>query len=283
MYQELDEWIEVVLSPQQCQLVRDTFEAMVSISDYSIDEIAINIANDIDRTETSVLVNRLYSDLARYPEELLAQYGIFLNIDVIEQSTLPVVLSLMQTVSFMASWDEPSELLHILDSSTEHREALSEITEVITGTDAESVLEVLLRVEDSLILALTVELKRIARVNELLNGESINEDLMSVEILELIKLLPKNSPVTQWVNMVGTTNIKWQHLDTVKETLAEQPPSNEIVLSWYVLARMGGYTSVKDIKTLITITLELLRPEDINYHMSFSKLFDSTTLGIKNV
>lgn len=281
MHTELKEWLVTVVPPRRVELVEEAFIAMVSLSDHQLDEIALNLVNDIDSEDTFVMLNRLNSDLIRYPEEVLAMYGIFLDIEACTQETLPQIVAIMQTVLAIDVWDETEELLGLYDEFDSTKEIFAEMCQVVTGAQPEDILPLLLRVEESFMTAANIELKRLRRVSRLLS-EDTEEKLDNLKIAELLKDLPKDSPVVEYVQITGRTEVPWNQLTDVKEALAELPVSETLVLNWYVLARIAGMTTVKSIKSIVLLEIESIDPDNIQYHIEFKKMLEKLLVGESN-
>lgn len=281
MHTELKEWLVTVVPPRRAELVEEAFIAMVSLSDHQLDEIALNLANDIDKEDTFVMLNRLNSDLIRYPEEVLAMYGIFLDIDACTQETLPQIVAIMQTVLAVDVWDEADELLGLYDEFSTTKEIFAEMCHVVTQVAPEDILPLLLRVEESFMTALNIELNRLKRVQKLLS-EDTDEKLNNLKVADLLEGLPEDSPVAQYIQITGRTEVPWNQLAEVKEALVDLPISDTLVLNWYTLARMAGMTSAKSIMSIILMELESIDPDNINYHIEFKKRLEKIIVGDTN-
>lgn len=273
MHTELKEWLVTVVSPSRVSLIEEAFEAMVSLSDHQLDEIALNVANYIGELDTVGVLSQLNSDLIRYPEEVLSQYGIFINIETAELETLPTLVNIMNTVRALDVWDEPDELLNLYGEFNSSRELFAEFCHVVTGCDPEDVLPLLLRVESTFITAVELELKRIQRVDRLI-ADITPAQLTNTALFELITNLPAEHPVRQYIEITGGHQMPWSHLNELKEQLAEVEINATSVLGWYCLARLSGYEEPKAIRQLLGLTLELYT-EDLTKIQTFTKLLNT--------
>lgn len=271
MFLDLKEWLETVVSPDRVTLIEDAFEAMVLISDYSMDEIGFNLVGEIDRGDTYSTLNKLNSDLVRYPEELLAQYGVFLNIEVIQQEHLPILVEIMTAIRHLDVWDEPSELMTMIDTIDDREELFAEMCNLVVGCDVDAVLDVTLRIESSFIEAVTQETKRRLRVDAVLAGDS---ELPQHDRLlyRLLSLLPEENDIREVVEASGQDFMPWQTTGHFRDGLALRPVTKTLVLEWYCLGRLGGFTDPNKILQLTMLELELLRPDDLPYHSEFLKV-----------
>lgn len=261
MITEFRQWLQRMVTPTRYALLTGTLDSLIEVNGTEFQEVETILWSRIDHEDNLAILDRTHSECLVWLVQTLTKFSIVLDDNHLDVEAIQDLTEILQAVVILDAYELPGELLDILDTTEDNRDALAMLVAVVHGKDFANYIHYIKDLSPLLLDAIrknAIERKDLQEVFDIEDGISNEIVKRFKSIMDQIALPPEDK-VVNYLTHVGKIGLRVEAYVSLLGDVLLEDTDPELTAKRWLLITYASSDQPEDVSKLFELVYSDVR------------------------